>query len=1269
MMENQEKAPPSTSESESLVDRVPGDEEEDDDDVLSFGASEFSVSIYSDDDSAVLFAEDSRAEVAKQMRMEKRREEEEGDEDWMDDEIRQSSQLIYGIMVLLCLSSIIVAVTTTYYANSEADKEYELAFADVAKDIFDVSKGRSDNAASIIRSVSRTMTTAAGSQTDWPFFTMENMNIIAGDFLAFGDSVELVYAPIVSEEQHGKWDTYSVDMQEKVKNTTSYSYQIPEFIYGRHVNETIHINGTTGPQLPAWQILPQPSNFLDTAHVNYNLLSNQYLAPLVQAAYESKHLVRSQIGYEGEFYGEGILADPIGEKRHPQSLQVQPVFQNIEDGSSSMIVGYIFAKQPWDYFLRDIVLPNGTASVFCVVQDTCIDSGYTYYLDGKAVSYLGGGDRHIAKYENIGEQSTLASYSYPDNNSGNGFVENSNNMRHCELTLSIYPSGAMRWKFKSGKSATNLLALVIFVFILVSIAIVTHHRVTDVHQRETQAQATRSKAIIASLFPEAIRERLFDVEGEVNVDTLGLFNTEVQKAVTNDKEKNEMQDLWGKGDKYADHYQACTVCIGDIVGFSAWASLRDPDEIFTLLEAAFSAFDRIAKLRGAYKVDTSGDSYLAVAGLPTPRKDHAIVMARFARDALDEFIDITNKLEVTLGPDTSDGLGLRFGLASGPALAGIIRGERARFQVYGDTVSKCSRMEQSGQSDRIHVSKETAELIKAGGQWSWIRTRQSIATRKGEAETYWVLPKRASKKGGGTLSFSNSIAMMDFSAQSCMSKSAFDHSLKPESSSFLDYSRRSPRIRTSTILASPHNLGSPHNAGSLLDFSTVSYQSRRKTKRSAHLTPGRGSLILNPNKDGLVDSTSEHTTQTRPSITRRRKRKSSLMMVPQSRQSQSDIDKVERLIFWNSQTLLHVLRRIVAKRQASKKEPLSRDEMSELESQIGETKSVMRELRKPVTSGFGLNVRKDDAEAEIVDLGDHVESQLIEYVKTIASLNKITNPYSNFLHASHATMGMQKLLARLVDPGVVDSQLGRHRVNSDPLMQFALLLCAMISDTDHKGISNHDLGKEHIFLAELYDHQSVSEQNALDMAWRALMDPEFEDLRRCIYADEKELREFRSVLVHGVLATDMTDKSLNKIIQRRWEKAFNSSVPKEAVHEDEAAIVSRKATAVVEHLMQAAEVSHAMQHWHVYCKWSQLLFVEAYTSFQTKRTDMDPSVGWYRKELAYFDQQVVPLAKKLKSSGLLGSSGDMYLQNALQNREDWARKGEDLVAGLMLEVE
>jgi class 3 adenylate cyclase len=58
--------------------------------------------------------------------------------------------------------------------------------------------------------------------------------------------------------------------------------------------------------------------------------------------------------------------------------------------------------------------------------------------------------------------------------------------------------------------------------------------------------------------------------------------------------------------------------------FTAWSSEREPSQVFTLLENLYHAFDEVGRKLGVFKVETIGDSYVAVAGLPTPRKDHAV---------------------------------------------------------------------------------------------------------------------------------------------------------------------------------------------------------------------------------------------------------------------------------------------------------------------------------------------------------------------------------------------------------------------------------------------------------------------------------------------------------------------------------------------------------------------------------------------------------------------------------------------------------------------
>ena len=161
--------------------------------------------------------------------------------------------------------------------------------------------------------------------------------------------------------------------------------------------------------------------------------------------------------------------------------------------------------------------------------------------------------------------------------------------------------------------------------------------------------------------------------------------------------------------------------------------------MFELLETLYGAFDKIANRRGVFKVETIGDCYVAVTGIPEPMADHAVVMVKFANDCMTEMNRLVHELIETLGPDTAD-LRMRVGCHSGSTTAGVLRGEKGRFQLFGDTVNTASRMESNGVPDRIHVSQATADALILRGKSQWLIPRETLVEAKGKGvmQTYFV---------------------------------------------------------------------------------------------------------------------------------------------------------------------------------------------------------------------------------------------------------------------------------------------------------------------------------------------------------------------------------------------------------------------------------------------------------------------------------------------------------------------------------------------------
>lgn len=186
---------------------------------------------------------------------------------------------------------------------------------------------------------------------------------------------------------------------------------------------------------------------------------------------------------------------------------------------------------------------------------------------------------------------------------------------------------------------------------------------------------------------------------------------------------------------------------------------------------------------------------------------------------------------------------------------------------------------------------------------------------------------------------------------------------------------------------------------------------------------------------------------------------------------------------------------------------------------------------------------------------------------------------------------------------------------------------------------------------------------SLDLAFDLLGRDEFTDLRRTIASTKNEMLKFRQLVINIVMATDICDKQLKELRNSRWNRAFSKASI--FANEDPYQARNRKATIVLEHLIQASDIAHTMQHWHIYRKWNERFFMECYAAYRMGRADSDPSIGWYKGEIGFFDFYIIPLARKLKECGVFGVSSDEYLDYAERNRQEWVERGEEVVSEMI----
>lgn len=176
----------------------------------------------------------------------------------------------------------------------------------------------------------------------------------------------------------------------------------------------------------------------------------------------------------------------------------------------------------------------------------------------------------------------------------------------------------------------------------------------------------------------------------------------------------------------ADRFEDVTILFSDVVGFTAMSSTISAQVLVDALNQLFSAFDEATKRFGIEKIKTIGDSYMAAAGLPEPRSDHADASLQLAR----ALMEATRVVRHESGHDFH----IRIGLHSGPVAAGVIGSHKFVYDVWGDTVNVASRMESHGIPGRIQLSAETARRL--AGRYP-LESRGRITIKgKGEAETF-----------------------------------------------------------------------------------------------------------------------------------------------------------------------------------------------------------------------------------------------------------------------------------------------------------------------------------------------------------------------------------------------------------------------------------------------------------------------------------------------------------------------------------------------------
>ncbi|KAG7366873.1 adenylate/guanylate cyclase [Nitzschia inconspicua] len=363
---------------------------------------------------------------------------------------------------------------------------------------------------------------------------------------------------------------------------------------------------------------------------------------------------------------------------------LEPIFSSF-DTAKADILGIALAVIHWDDYFTGI-LESDAKGVIMDLEYSCKDSQvsdpYEYEVSDEEgdVLFLGYNVTHNPKYFHMSERQSISTLSSEledfHDNDRRGLKDADDKSDSDE------------------KRSLSMTHSVVGIFFFTALIFLLYDCLVQRRNQRVMKTAQQSNAIVLSLFPKNVVAQMME---EANYESL-IRSQATQKAFKSFNTSESSGSISGSPMNGGKLIVDTTILFAAIAGFTAWSSMRDPGQVFTLLETIFNAFDKIADRRKVFKVEPVGDCYVAVCGLPDPSKDHALIMASFARDCLTKMGQLTTQLECDLGPDTSV-LNMQIGLHSGPVMAGGLLGHHARFQLFGDTVNKASRIETSGLPD------------------------------------------------------------------------------------------------------------------------------------------------------------------------------------------------------------------------------------------------------------------------------------------------------------------------------------------------------------------------------------------------------------------------------------------------------------------------------------------------------------------------------------------------------------------------------------------
>ena len=483
------------------------------------------------------------------------------------------------VFVIMVLAAAAVAVSSVVYTTTlkAEDREFKSSFAGQSEKILRSFRSIVSERIAATGSLGVSLTAfALGQNATWPFVTMNNFQQRSASKRSLSKSLQTIVAHVISDEDRPAWEKYSVENDWWLQEGTEYQMKsglqefFPEdsgeflpvrpYIYHFDSSFQAEVHPGPGPYVAIWQVSP-----VRKYHgVNFDMKSWFEYTKEISACLETKETVLGKLttAPPGDISSDNPATKSFATVRSvanrettyydgdPMSNIFFPVFDTFEEDKK--VVAMINMLFNWASYFDDI-LPDNVRGVTVVLSNAC-DEQWTYRIDGNSAYSVGEGDLHEEEFDDLAVSATFDEVLRIDDGSDQGILLNQNG---CDYKITVYPTKTFKDQHTSFMPVL-MAVIVALVFVFTGFVFCVYDRLVERRQRLVMTSAVESNAIVSSLFPDTVRDRLLGGKYQM-VSPSRRLKSFLHGDDDDDDDTDEDQPI-------ADLFPNATVLFADIAG-------------------------------------------------------------------------------------------------------------------------------------------------------------------------------------------------------------------------------------------------------------------------------------------------------------------------------------------------------------------------------------------------------------------------------------------------------------------------------------------------------------------------------------------------------------------------------------------------------------------------------------------------------------------------------------------------------------------------------